>query len=163
MPETNYPKPKNLLTREAIDAFPIKNKNMSIQEMRQLCADFFRFFKQSLWVCDHDVDYIRNAAGTQDTMKEGQIYGGLPYIGLGTGNPYRTLDYMDENGVVNIANVINKKKFNKVYERNLWRNFGNQCANGCYVGWGRVINSADYSGTPTMQMCRGFLRVGPYK
>ncbi|MBR2309135.1 MAG: hypothetical protein IKA47_01195 [Oscillospiraceae bacterium] len=151
------------LTWDKINAFPIKNKNMTTDELRQLCADFFRFAKRMPWICDHDVDFIRNASGTQDRMEEGRIYGGLPYIGLATGNPYRLLDYMDENGVVNIAGVIGKKKFNKVYERNLWRNFGNQCANGCYVGWGRVINSADYSGTPTMQVCRGFLRVGPYK
>ena len=162
MSETNYPKPKNLLTREAIDAFPIKNKNMSIQELRQLCVDFFRFSKQALWICDHDVDYIRNAAGTQDAMKEGQVYGGLPYIGLGTGNVYRTLDYMDENGVVNISGVINRKKFNRVYVRNLWRNFGNQCANGAYVGWARVINSANYDGSPAMLAANGFFRVGPY-
>ena len=151
------------LTWEKINAFPIKNQNMTTDELRQLCVDFFRFAKRMPWICDHDVDFIRNSSGTQDRMEEGRIYGGLPYIGLATGNPYRLLDYMDENGVVNISGVIGKKKFNKVYERNLWRNFGNQCANGCYVGWGRVINSADYSGTPSMQVCRGFLRVGPYK
>ena len=153
----------DLLTWDQINAFPIKNKNMSTRELRQLCADFFRFAKQAPWVCDHDVDYIRNSAGTQDKMREGQLYGGLPYIGLATGNVYRMMDYMDENGVVNIASVIGKKKFNQVYKRDLWRNFGNQCANGCFVGWGRVLSSADYSGTPSMQVCRGFLRVGPYK
>ena len=151
------------LSWEQLNKFPIKNKNMTPDEMRQLCVDFFKFAKRMPWICDHDVDYIRNSSGTQDRMEEGRIYGGLPYIGLATGNPFRLLDYMDENGVVNIGNVIGKKKFSKVYDRNLFRNFGNQCANGCYVGWGRVINSADYSGTPTMQVCRGFLRVGPYK
>ena len=156
------PNVKNILTREKIDAFPIKNKNMSIQELRQLCVDFFKFSKTALWICDHDVDYIRNAAGTQDKMEEGKVYGGLPYIGLGTGNVYRTLDYMDENGVVNISAVINRKKFNKVYSRDLWRNFGNQCANGAYVGWARVINSADYNGSPAMLQANGFFRVGPY-
>ena len=150
------------LSWEQLNKFPIKNKNMTTDQMRQLCADFFKFGKQMPWICDHDVDYIRNSSGTQDRMEEGRLYGGLPYIGLATGNPFRMLDYIDENGVVNIANVIGKKKFNQVYKRNLWRNFGNQCANGCYVGWGRVLSSADYSGTPSMQVCRGFLRVGPY-
>ena len=156
-------KPFNKLTREAIDAFPIKRKDMTVEEMRQLCVDFFKFSKQALWVCDHDVDYIRNAAGTQDTMKEGQIYGGLPYIGLGTGNVYRTLDYMNEEGAVHISGIINRKKFNRVYSRDLWRNFGNQCANGVYVGWGRVINSFQYDGSPAMLAANGFPRVGPYK
>ena len=157
-----YPEVKNVLTREKIEAFPVKHKNMTVAQLRQLCVDFFKFSKTALWICDHDVDYIRNAAGTQDRMEEGQVYGGLPYIGLGTGNVYRTLDYMDENGVVNISGVINRKKFNKAYGRNLWRNFGNQCANGAYVGWARVINSVNYDGSPAMLQANGFLRVGPY-
>lgn len=152
----------NRLTREAIDAFPIKSKDMTVQQLRQLCVEFFRFTKQSLWICDHDVEYIRNAAGSQDSMQEGQVYGGLPYIGLGTGNVYRTLDYMYGDGLVHISKVIGKKKFNKVYTTDLWRNFGNQCANGAYIGWGRVINSADYNGSPRMTVANGFLRVGPY-
>ncbi|MBQ8797273.1 MAG: hypothetical protein IJZ56_03665 [Oscillospiraceae bacterium] len=160
--ESNTPIIRNKLTREAINAFPVKSKDMSAAELRQLCVDFFRFSKQACWICNHDVDYICNTAGTQDKMVEGQIYGGLPYIGLGTGNVYRTLDYMDENGVLNISGVINKKKFDRVYVRNLWRNFGNQGANGAYVGWARVINSAEFNCSSAMLQAKGFLRVGPY-
>ena len=158
----NTPILKNKLTREAINAFPVKSKEMSIHQLRQLCADFFRFSKKAQWICDHDVDYIRNANGTQDRMEEGQIYSGLPYTRMGTGNVYRTLDYMDENGVLNVSAAINKKKFSKVYPFETFRNFGNQCANGAYVGWGRVINSVDYNVTATMLQANGFLRVGPY-
>ena len=160
--ENHAPIIQNRLTREAIHAFPVKSKDMTTAEMRQLCADFFRFSKQALWVCDHDVDYYCNAALIQDRMEEGQVYGGLPYIRLGTGNVYRTLDYMDENGVVNISGVINKKKFNKVYSSDLFRSFGNQSANAAYVGWSRVINSADFNGASAMLQANGFLRVGPY-
>ena len=161
--ENNVPVLQNMLSRKAIDAFAVKSKDMSIQAMRQLCADFFRFSKQAQWICDHDVEYICNASGTQDRMEEGQIYGGLPYTDLGTGNVYRTLDYMDENGVLNVSGAINKKKFNKVYPFETFRNFGNQCANSAYVGWGRVINSADFNDAATMLQAKGFLRVGPYK
>ena len=160
--ENNTPILQNKLTREAINAFPVKSKEMSIHQLRQLCADFFRFSKKAQWICDHDVDYIRNANGTQDRMEEGQIYSGLPYTRMGTGNVYRTLDYMDENGVLNVSAAINKKKFSKVYPFETFRNFGNQCANGAYVGWGRVINSVDYNVTATMLQANGFLRVGPY-
>ena len=161
MPEAKVDNP---LSWEQINAFPIKNKDMSVQELRQLCADFFRFSKRIRWTSKQNVDYIRNAAGSQDAMRTGRVYGGYPYIGLATGNPYRMLDYIDPvTGEVDFAPIINKKKFNKVYSRDLFRNFGNQCANGAYVGWGRVINSADYSGSPSMLLSNGFLRVGEYK
>ena len=161
MPEAKVEKPLN---REQLDAFPIKSKDMSVQELRQLCVDFFRFSKQIRWTSKQNVDYIRNAAGSQDGMRIGRVYGGFPYIGLATGNPYRMLDYIDPvTGEVDFAPIIKKKKFNKVYVRDLFRNFGNQCANGAYVGWGRVINSADYSGSPSMLVANGFPRVGEYK
>ena len=160
MPEAVVKEPLNW---EQLNAFPIKNKDMSVAELRQLCIDFFKFSKQIRWTSKQNVDYIRNAAGTQDAMRQGRVYGGYPYIGLATGNPFRMLDYIDPvTGEVDFAPIINKKKFSKVYERDLFRNFGNQCANGAYVGWGRVIKSADYSGSPSMLQANGFLRVGPY-
>ena len=85
-------------------------------------------------------------------MDYGVTYGGLPYISWATGSPYRLMDYIDEEtGVVDMANAGDKPIL-----------FGNQCANGAYVGFARVINSAAYGVTADMVQSRGLLRLGDY-
>ncbi|MBE6711930.1 MAG: hypothetical protein E7580_00255 [Ruminococcaceae bacterium] len=140
------------LTWENINSFPLKSADMSTDELRQLCLDFFKFSKTALWIPDEDFSYVRNKKGTIDKMFAGEIYGGLPYIGSSTGNIYRLMDYMDEErGVVDMSEV---SKYPKL--------FGNQCSVGSYWGWARVINSADYDWTFNMVASRGFIPVGPY-
>ena len=141
------------LTWENINSFPVKSADMTTMELRMLCVDFFRFAKTALWIPDEDFSYIRNKAGSQDKMFGGEIYGGLPYIGNGSGNIYRLMDYMDEaRGVVDMSEASKHPKL-----------FGNQCSIGSYWGWARVINSADYDWTFNMVASRGFIPVGPLK
>jgi len=139
------------LTWENIQSFPIKSEDMTTDELRMLCVNFFHFSKTALWIPDEDFHYIRNNNGTRDEMLAEKIYGGLPYIGSSTGNIYRLMDYMDEkSGVVDMSEA---SKFPKL--------FGSQCSVGSYWGWARVINSADYDWTFHMVASRGFLPVGP--
>lgn len=148
-----YPQIKEKLSWDGINAFPIKRSDMTVMEMRKLCVDFFRYTKTALWIPNANFKYMRSTVSEKtDELVKGTIYGGLPYIGSANGNIYRLLDYMDpETGVVDIRRATKNQKV-----------FGNQCANGAYWGWGRVINSADYGGTPTMVQANGFLRIGPY-
>ncbi len=140
------------LTWENINSFPIKSADMTTDELRKLCVDFFQFAKTALWIPDEDFSYVRNKKGTLDKMSAGEIYGGLPYLGVSTGNIYRLMDYMDEErGVVDMSEASKHPKL-----------FGNQCSVGSYWGWARVINSADYDWTYNMVASRGFLPVGPY-
>jgi len=140
------------LTRENLDSFPMKSADMTTDELRQLCLGFFHFAKTALWIPDDSVSYVRNKKGTVDKMSAGEIYGGLPYIGVATGNVYRLMDYMDEKrGVVDMSEAFQNPKL-----------FGNQCSVGSYWGWARVINSADYDWTYNMVASRGFVPVGPY-
>ncbi len=139
------------LTWENINSFPVKSADMSTMELRMLCVEFLQFAKTALWIPDEDFSYIRNKAGSQDKMFGGEIYGGLPYIGNGSGNVYRLMDYMDEErGVVDMSEASKHPKL-----------FGNQCSIGSYWGWARVINSADYDWTFNMVASRGFIPVGP--
>ena len=148
----DYPVIKDKLSREKLNAFPIKRKDMTVAEMRELCVSFFRYEKTALWTPDSDFYYIRNAKGKEDEMLKGNIYGGLPYIGLASGNLYRLMDYYDEEtGVVNMADATRVPKL-----------FGNQCSIGSYWGWSRVINSTNHDWTQNMVVKNGFLRVGPY-
>ena len=140
------------LTWDNINSFPLKSADMTTDELRQLCVDFFQFSKTALWISDGDFSYVRNKKGTVDHISAGEIYGGLPYIGSSTGNIYRLMDYMDqERGVVDMSEI---SKYPQL--------FGNQCSVGSYWGWARVINSAQYDWTFNMVASRGFLPVGPY-
>ena len=147
-----YPEVKDHLTWEKLDALPIKTEGMTPDEARTLCVDFFRYSKTVVWTPDETLNYIRNKAGNADALNQGIIYGGVPYIGLGSGNIYRLMDYMDEEtGVVDISNAADVLK-----------SFGNQCSIGAWWGWARAVNSSDYKWSQTCLVSHGLLRVGPY-
>ena len=141
------------LSWEAINAFPIKSKDMSIEDARKLCVDFFRFTKTAVWIPNEDYSGFHDYGNTREfTLTGSTVYGGLPYISVASGSIYRLMDFMDEEtGVVDVKSAGANPKV-----------FGNQCSFGAYWGWGRVINSADYNWTENMVVKSGFLRVGPY-
>ena len=139
------------LTWDKINAFPIKYKGMPVAERRQLVADFFRFQKRVNWTPDSSHDYTKNPHGAPDRMCEGTVYRGFPYVTVGSGNVYRMMDFIDEKGFIDIKRAATPA-----------RKFGNQCAAGVFGGWGRIVNSANYSFTVEMTVKNGFQRVGPY-
>ena len=149
----DYPEINDKLTWEKINSFPIKTSDMTVEEMRELCVDFFRFTKNALWTPNADLTYIRNAGGTVDQILKGNVYGSLPYIRYGSGNVYRMMDYLDETtGVLDIKRAASYAPL-----------FGNQCANGAYWAWSRVVNSV--RNTPSTQnniAANGYIRIGPY-
>ena len=148
----NGPEIKDHLTWEKINTFPIKSADMTEDEMRDLCVDFFRFTKTALWTPSESVEFVKTNSGAIDNLYKGQIYGGLPYIPVASGSVYRLMDYLDEEtGEVDIVAAMENPKL-----------FGNQCSIAAYWGWSRVINSADYRWTYEMVEANGFLRVGPY-
>ena len=154
-----YTELQNKVSWEGINAFPIKSKDMSIEEARKLCVDFFRYCKTASWIPSDNYDIWGDAVIHTDGkeplrhMDGGVAYGGLPYISWATGSVYRLMDYIDEKtGVVDMANAGDKPIL-----------FGNQCANGAYVGWARVINSAAYGTTLDAVVGNGYLPLGGYK
>lgn len=147
----NYPKIENPVSKEQIARFPIKNADMTTDEMRRLVVDFFEYSKTALWTPDREFHYIKTNDGDTDDIHLGVIYGGLPYVGVASGNVYRLAEYADENGVVDLTEAEKNPKL-----------FGNQCSQASTWGWSRVVNSADFSWTYLMVQQKGFLRVGPY-
>lgn len=143
---------------EDINAMPMKKAGMDITEARQVCVDFLRYAKTACWI-PNDFYPIWSDATLHDdgstpdrSMEGGIIYGGLPYISWATGSVYRLMDYIDEE-----TGVVDMERAGRVPMA-----FGNQCANGAYVGFARVINSADYGITEDMVINKGFLRLGDY-
>lgn len=147
-----YPQIKEKLTWDSIRAIPVKRSDMTEDELRQLCIDFFLFSKTALWIPNASWNYQKTGTGSTDEITKGLIYGGLPYIGSSGGNIYRIMDYINEDtGIVDMTEPMLKPQF-----------FGNQCATGAGWGWARVINSAKYGPTHTMVQSNGFIPVGPY-
>ena len=150
---------QNQVSWEGINAMPIKSSTNTIEENRQVCVDFFRYAKTATWIPSDNYDIWSDATihtdGTPGDrhMDVGVTYGGLPYISWATGSIYRLMDYIDgETGVVNMATAGDVPLA-----------FGNQCANGAYVGFARAINSARYGVTSGMNVAHDFLKVGDYQ
>ena len=149
------------LTWDAINAFPIKTKDMTVAEMRQLCVDFMAFTKTYLWTPDQTVNFKRSASGGSDSMEQGQIYGGLPYVGLGSGNVYRMMDYIDPaTGLVDMEKAIPALKNGGTLATADLKYFGSQCSESVYWAWGRVMNSANYAWSYSVTPYNGFIWLG---
>ena len=155
-PQTNA----TALSWEGINSFAIKNSSMTTEQLRTLCVDFFRYAKSALWTPSDSINFIKNAKGSADTMTAGQLYGGLPYVGNASGNIYRLLDYMNEDGVVDMGDMLGS--LNGVLSRDALKYFGNQCAHGATIGWVRVINSTTKFYTAAMTRDNGYIPIGPY-
>ena len=154
----NFETLQNKASWEGINSIPIKTTDMNIDEARQLCVDFFRYAKTASWIPSEKYDIWGDAVIHTDgkeplrTMEAGVVYGGLPYISWATGSVYRMMDYIDEEtGVVDMAHAGAKPIL-----------FGNQCANGAYVGWARVINSCDYGITADVISKNKYIKLGDY-
>jgi len=162
----NYTQLKQVLTWESVTALPQKRSNMTVEEMRSLCVEFFRFAKTAVWIADDDLYFRKNkAVDTPEVIQAGTAYGGLPYVSTGSGNIYRLFDYMDPaTGMVDLSAAVDIPSIQadtSVVSKSMML-FGNQCSIGAYWAWARVINSANYDWTNNMVQARGFVRVGPY-
>ena len=136
------------LTWDAINSYPIKTKDMTVDELRQAVLDFMYFTKTYVWTPDQTVNYVMSSKDSLNTMNQGQLYGGLPYVGLATGNVYRMMDYINpETGLVDMEKALPSLKDGGTLSMSDLKYFGSQCSVAVYWGWGRVINSANYSWT----------------
>ena len=149
----DYPTIKgDMLSWELLNSVPIKTANMDITEARKLCVDFFRISKSALWIPDADWQAVNDSGKVLREMDGGKIYAGLPYASVSGGNIYRLMDFLDpETGVVNVTEAGKNYKL-----------FANQCSYATYWGWGRVINSANFTWTSDIVKRNGYLPLGTY-
>ncbi len=130
-----------VLTQESLDAIGIAGSNMSAQELRELCLNYFKLQLSFLWTPAEDVvcypngspslygKYMQQYAGqetadfdtnTGKALLEGTIYGGIPYQNVSTGNIYRWMEYYDESaGVMDLLNALVE---NGSYDNGAWMN-----------------------------------------
>ncbi len=120
------------MTMEKINSLPIATEDMTPDQLRQLCVDFFRMQNTFQWVSESDIGYdIRN---NNVLLHAGQVYAGSPYVARAkSGNLYMTMEFYDENtGVIRNPGMSDQEFMGLI---------GNHCTYGSFWGWARVINS----------------------
>lgn len=145
------------LTWKDIDAIPIANSDMTSDQLRQICVDYFRLQTSFQWTPNKSFSYVIRSSDSQRKFQPGKIYGGIPYVtsSKGGGNLYLWMEHYDEKtGVLDLS---------KLSGQDLMDLLGNHCAHGAFWGWTRVVNSAEIRGTRTLTHKNGCLAVGPYR
>lgn len=157
----NYDPINNILSWENINSYPLKTGDMTVDEMRQLCVDFFEYSKTFLWTPDESIEYVRNKNDSNDTMSQGTVYGGMPYVGNASGSPYRYMDYVNpKTGLVDMKKFMPAVGTADTLPMEALLYFGSQCAKTAGLGWGRVINSANYRATSYLLPANGVILLG---
>ena len=148
------------LSWDAINSFPLKKSDMTEQEMRDAIVDFMYFTKTYLWTPSESVYYDKNTGGTDDKMLQGTIYGGLPYVGVASGNCYRMMDYINEYGILDMQKALPALATKDQLSMSDLKYFSSQCSISVYWGWGRLINSVAYQWTYHCVPSRKFILLG---
>lgn len=145
------------LTWDAVNAIPIATSDMTSDELRKICVDYFRLQTSFQWTPNKNFSYIIRSGNSERKFRPGKIYGGIPYVtsSKGGGNLYLWMEHYDEKtGVLDLS---------KMSGQDLMDLLGNHCAHGAFWGWSRVVNSAEIRGTKTLSHKNGCLAVGPYQ
>lgn len=169
------------LTAEAVKNIPIANDEMTSDQLRKIVLDYFELQLTFTWTPNASLkNYPTSNLGPSyadwmnKTIEQGELYIGVPYQSLGSGNLYRWLEYYDEEtGIFYLTEAIEQNGGYKVGDANTsaWeageetihpglRVFFNQCSVASYWGWGRVINSAYFIWTADMNVRNEFIPLG---
>ena len=84
---------ENPLTWDRINAIPVADgTTMTIDQMRQICVDFFCLQVTFTWTPKEDTKY---AVGSQkkEHYRPGGVYGGIPYVHLGAGATFEQFSF----------------------------------------------------------------------
>lgn len=191
VPETTAPEatgpqrlagmPKQFL-RSDVENMPIGNNDMTYAQRRQLCVDFMELQTTMQWKPNVAVEFQTSnyQKGSLKQLLPEEIYGGIFYHSKGFSNPYRWLEYYDEEtGIMDMEKAIAENggigedavlfdaeyyddgslKYTKY--RSLMT-FGNQCSSSTCWSWGRVINSVSFGDTCDLNVHNGYIPVGCY-
>ena len=150
--EKLVPKP---LTWADIDAIPIATADMTEEELRQICIDYFRLQLSFQWTPKEDLIYEITGYRKPAAFPAGTVYAGLPYMNPShVGNLYVLMEYYDpETGLLDNSGMGQQTFADRI---------GNNCASGSFWGWARVVNSVINHSCRYATKSFGFLPVGPY-
>lgn len=151
-PALSIPRP---ITWEDIDAIPIATADMTEDELRQICVDFFRLQQTAMWTPKVPFNYDITTYDKHPSIVPGTVYAGCPYVSpSNTGNLYRIMDFYDSQTGVLDNTQMEMQDF-------AWL-IGNDCVSGPFWGWGRVVNSFLNYANGYLNQEHGCIPVGPY-
>ncbi|MBR2615585.1 MAG: hypothetical protein IKC69_02785 [Clostridia bacterium] len=140
------------LTPDRIHSIPVADASMSTEELRRICVEFFALEVSFTWTPKSTAKYVVQKFLHPVTYQKGGLYAGIPYVLIGSGNLYRTMDYYDEaTGVYDVSGLA--------HNQNL---VGNACSGSAGYAWGRVVNSAMIAYTESHTPKNGFIPLGDY-
>ncbi|MBQ4037427.1 MAG: hypothetical protein IJC84_04805 [Clostridia bacterium] len=140
------------LTEDVIDRIPVATEDMTEEEKRAICVEFFRLQLTFPWTPNETFKGCKTSDGNA-ILEKGKVYGGNPYIACTWNSLYHFMMYYDEKtGVLDVAS----------HRDNIQQLIGNQCAGGASWGWRRVTNSQTWRGTQEMTPHTGLIPLGPY-
>ena len=143
------------LTWEKINAIPVASPDMTVEELRQICVDYFRLQLTYQWTPSESFTYTIASNGNTVRVKSGTVYGGHLYVTNAVSNLYRMMNYYDEKtGVFSVPTKNGDNTASLI---------GNQCSYGSFWGWARVSNSFRHTLTNTITPKSGIVPIGPYK
>lgn len=171
----------NKLQVSQVKDLPVASEEMSKAELRQHVIDFFKLQLSFQWTPNTDItdyDLTNWKSSLPKTINVGSVHGGIPYQSLGTGNPYRWLEYYDEEtGVMDLKRALEENggygeggaMFDQEYDKDgklVYKKYRalttmfNQCSSSSTWAWERVINSARFGWSFDITAARGFIPVG---
>lgn len=151
-PTLSVPRP---ITWADIDAVPVATADMTEDELRQICVDFFRLQQTAMWTPKEPFHYDITTYDKHPTILPGTVYAGCPYVSpSNTGNLYRIMDFYDSQTGVLDNTLMDVQDF-------AWL-IGNDCVSGPFWGWGRVVNSFLRYANGYLNQEYGCIPVGPY-
>ena len=147
VPEKNY--------RDRLAGIPVAKPGMTEMQLRQICLDLMRLEVEAPFKLEKDFTYPIKSQHRDRTLLGGKVYGGLPYVSRGAGNPYRIAAIYDPaTGTLDANSDIFADA----------RYIGNACSGATAIAWSRVVTSAFLAyDSKFMTMANGYLPVGPYR
>ena len=187
-PERDPDIPDELNLALQIDKLPVANKNMTVDELRDVVVKFMYLqinFAYKVDLSGYGLEdygyYIKNlygsygAANNLDNIKikfeDGKYYGGMPYMGNTAGSVYRWLEFYDaDTGVMDWSPIVRTDRKNwtdsstgRVYPNVGSSYFGNTCASSCVWAWLRISDNLRSFWTDTWIPSNGYVQVGDYE
>ena len=171
----------NKLLVSTITDFPAATEDMTKDQLRQLCLDFFQLEMSFQWMPKETVNgYTSYNFGYAKPLDKTYVYEGIPYWGAASGNPYRWLEYYDEvTGLVDLDKAFaengglgegaatdgmgkNASGIPVVVRYRSFMAMFNQCSSSAGWAWSRVINTVKFGMTSKTNVYHGYIPVGCY-
>ena len=138
-----------------IEAIPIANDQMTEEELRQICVDFFRLQLSFQWTPKENFTYQIVTYEKPNLFSSGTVYAGCPYLSPSPfGNLYVVMDYYDsETGILDNTTMSNQEFAERI---------GNECCTSPAWAWTRVVSSVVDFNNNFLTPFYGFPTVGDY-